>query len=727
VRRLAFLLLCVSWIQPLPAQENGIDQSLELYSFPEGGKLIVWYGYVGRSYFVQVSDPNDPLKKWTWAPIIEGGNDEEISHEVEGTADKGFFRLQYTDQVPGPNEDLDTADFDGDGISNKNEIEPGGSLAQTDPLNPDTDGDGLPDGWERTNGLDPNDATGVNGAGGDPDNDGLTNLQEYLLGTSPTVVDNPGILQDAITNGDFSLPLLGTGLLADTTWDYWAGVPGWRAVVGQNIEYQNIEPIATGNQYAELKAHPEGHYGIKQRVGTRTGIAYLLVLDCAARHDTTADNNCLSIKINGETARTITFETVGQWATHAVTFIASSVLTEISLVPDINPNDTMGCLVDNVKLMPMDLDIIHPATGEVAEMDEDSSSGFVEEDKGGLVAIRRNENTPLTMLVLRELSNLPLYAKYRLKVNSTHSSGHVQIWRDHACTQLVTSEQTEFDVNTATTVFLEGVNEGTGDDLKIFQQIKVDDLWNDGDVVSIKVVHAEIPVVLRAFIPHAWTAGEIPVPMQLLPPAFSNTVGGDRQDFSREGYDAEPAFRLAQTVIMTPYRELHADIDIASERRAKAALLSKYYDRTEDVPVADQGLNFGEAFVDGATPNWEFPPDSSPEATYDNAWRAGKITCITVSLSGGAGTPEFLPDAFIPNIDYQYVIKMERMEIGCNPYIRVTMDVIHNLYPSYEAIAGKADASYVSVYQNSPLPEILPGPNSLTTSMEGKGGPIDLH
>ena len=194
MRRLAFLLLCVSWIQPLPAQENGIDQSLELYSFPEGGKLIVWYGYVGRSYFVQVSDPNDPLKKWTWAPIIEGGNDEEISHEVEGTADKGFFRLQYTDQVPGPNEDLDTADFDGDGLTNWEEI----NIYYTDPLNPDTDGDGLPDGWEVANNLDPNDATGDNGADGDPDADGLTNLEELDNDTDPNNPDTDG---DGITDG----------------------------------------------------------------------------------------------------------------------------------------------------------------------------------------------------------------------------------------------------------------------------------------------------------------------------------------------------------------------------------------------------------------------------------------------------------------------------------------------------------------------------------------------
>jgi hypothetical protein len=48
--------------------------------------------------------------------------------------------------------------------------------------NPDRDGDGMPDDWERAYALDPDSPAD---AALDSDNDGLTNLQEYLSGTNP--------------------------------------------------------------------------------------------------------------------------------------------------------------------------------------------------------------------------------------------------------------------------------------------------------------------------------------------------------------------------------------------------------------------------------------------------------------------------------------------------------------------------------------------------------------
>jgi hypothetical protein len=150
-----------------------------------GDKFLRWFGHEGRTYFLQIADPNDPLKKWVWAPVIESGNDEEISYEVDGTANKAFYRLQFTDiETTDPDHD----DFDYDGLSNLNEV----SQHQTNPLESDSDDDGMPDAWEIANSLDPNDdgsSDYFDGADGDPDSDGLINIFEYIYSGDPNLHD----------------------------------------------------------------------------------------------------------------------------------------------------------------------------------------------------------------------------------------------------------------------------------------------------------------------------------------------------------------------------------------------------------------------------------------------------------------------------------------------------------------------------------------------------------
>jgi parallel beta-helix repeat protein len=65
-----------------------------------------------------------------------------------------------------------------------------------EPVNNDLDGDGLPNVWETTYSLNPNDPSDANN---DTDNDGLTNLQEYSNQTDPTKKDSDN---DGLNDGD---------------------------------------------------------------------------------------------------------------------------------------------------------------------------------------------------------------------------------------------------------------------------------------------------------------------------------------------------------------------------------------------------------------------------------------------------------------------------------------------------------------------------------------------
>jgi hypothetical protein len=165
---------------PLHAQE----QDSEVITVGND-KFLRWYGHSGRTYFVQISDPSDPLHTWIWAPVIETGDGLNISYEVDGTATSGFYRLWYSDQ---PTNDPDGDDFDGDGLSNWDEI----SLHQTNPLRWDSDGDGLNDFDEIfVHDTSPNAA--------DYDADGLNDFEEVIThGSNPWLWDTD---EDSLSDG----------------------------------------------------------------------------------------------------------------------------------------------------------------------------------------------------------------------------------------------------------------------------------------------------------------------------------------------------------------------------------------------------------------------------------------------------------------------------------------------------------------------------------------------
>lgn len=107
-----------------------------------------------------------------------GGNPRSSDTDGDGLSDGRETELGTNPRSP---------DTDCDGLSDRREVELG-----TDPCSPDTDGDGMTDGWETAHGLDPSSAADDDGADGDPDHDGLSNLDEYLNDTDPLSADTDG-------------------------------------------------------------------------------------------------------------------------------------------------------------------------------------------------------------------------------------------------------------------------------------------------------------------------------------------------------------------------------------------------------------------------------------------------------------------------------------------------------------------------------------------------------
>lgn len=113
-------------------------------------------------------------------------------------------------------DDVDMTDSDSDGIPDSFEEQYG-----TDQENSDTDGDGLPDGYELfILSYDPtkpdSDDNGITDGNEDYDSDGLTNIEEYLLGTYPQIPDSD---MDGISDWDEVNVYGSDPLLIDTDGD----------------------------------------------------------------------------------------------------------------------------------------------------------------------------------------------------------------------------------------------------------------------------------------------------------------------------------------------------------------------------------------------------------------------------------------------------------------------------------------------------------------------------
>jgi hypothetical protein len=173
-------------------------------------------------------DPKDPNSHPDHSP--GGVPDNNVDSDKDGLPD--WWEIKHGLDPTNPKDAA--GDNDGDGLNNKEEYDhdtnpndsdtdedgypDGWEVKHEPPYDPkdpnshpnhspggvpdnsvDTDGDGLPDWWEVKYGLDPTDGAGNNGAAGDPDQDKLTNKEEFdgnsawkMLRSNPKNSDTDG-------------------------------------------------------------------------------------------------------------------------------------------------------------------------------------------------------------------------------------------------------------------------------------------------------------------------------------------------------------------------------------------------------------------------------------------------------------------------------------------------------------------------------------------------------
>ena len=151
-------------------------------------RFMHWQGRPGDTYFVQWSAD---LVNWSFLPIIYSGDGSAIAHELPDGQGHFFTRLKWTDIPDGGNPYV--RDFDEDGLSSLEELT---GLYPTDPLNRDTDGDLLADGWELEHGFMPHladsDGNGIPDGMDDADGDGASNAAEQDNDADPNDPEDAG-------------------------------------------------------------------------------------------------------------------------------------------------------------------------------------------------------------------------------------------------------------------------------------------------------------------------------------------------------------------------------------------------------------------------------------------------------------------------------------------------------------------------------------------------------
>jgi hypothetical protein len=173
VTLLTVLLLHASWVQAGASAGARVPGAAHIGQDQDGDGLPdAWETAHGLNPRSASGDPDrDGLPNGDeWA---NGTDPQNADTDGDGLPD--LWEVENAvDPLGGDGISAPDGDPDDDGLLNRDEL-----VRATDPHNRDTDGDSMPDGWEVIKGIKPNENRGKNGANGDRNSDGETNLAEF--------------------------------------------------------------------------------------------------------------------------------------------------------------------------------------------------------------------------------------------------------------------------------------------------------------------------------------------------------------------------------------------------------------------------------------------------------------------------------------------------------------------------------------------------------------------
>lgn len=170
------------------------DDGLSDFSEVRGTAVTLWIGDSTWGYGMSHTYTTNPNNPDTDGDLLPDGweifNGTVPDNAADGLSDGDNDGLSLGRELTTHFTDPTKRDTDEDGESDGYEVAQGTNpLVQSSRTSVDTDGDVMSDQWETQYGLDPTSATD---ASGDGDDDGLINLREYFLGTSPANPDSDG-------------------------------------------------------------------------------------------------------------------------------------------------------------------------------------------------------------------------------------------------------------------------------------------------------------------------------------------------------------------------------------------------------------------------------------------------------------------------------------------------------------------------------------------------------